>query len=104
MALKIFFGMSVEPAKICILFEDKTSKSSVTKQQPRHDSYAQQQPQHTAGHQQPRKESIPQSEPRRQSVQQPQQQQRQQPSAAPANPLDKKRNFLSVQPNRCRPK
>lgn len=84
--VKNFFGMSVEPAKICILFEDKTSKSSAPKQHARQDSYSQTQSHHAPAHQQPRREFAPQSEPRKQSVAQPQQQPRQQQSVAPQAP------------------
>lgn len=41
--VKNFFGMSVEPAKICILFEDKSPKAVHQKQHPRHDSSSQHQ-------------------------------------------------------------
>lgn len=50
--VKNFFGMSVEPAKICILFEDKPSKNTVapTQHQPnRQDSHVKQ---HANSHQQ----------------------------------------------------
>jgi len=88
--VKNFFGMSVEPAKICILFEDKASKSSAPKQYARQDSYSQPQSHHAQPQQQPRKEFVPQSEPRKQSVAQPQQQPRQQPVAAAAPNRQKK--------------
>ncbi|MBS1986473.1 hypothetical protein JST99_00885 [Candidatus Dependentiae bacterium] len=67
--VKNFFGMSIEPAKICILFEDKSSKAAHQKQHPRHEASSQQQSHHSAGHQQPRKDTAGSSEQRRQTNQ-----------------------------------
>lgn len=83
-----FFGMSVEPAKICILFEDKAQKSSAPKQHARQDNHSQPQSHHVSSQQQPRKEFASQSEQRKQSVQPSQQQPRQQQqSVVPQAPV-----------------